>query len=83
MGCLAASYTWNKLRRSSLSPLICDGITASLLNFNDVTFSLLDCCQLVGDTIRKLTPRETGVIYQQHPTNSTNQWRTTIGFFNS
>ena len=56
MGCLAASYTWNKWRRSSLSPLICDGITASLLNFNDATFSLPDCCQLVGDAIRKLTP---------------------------
>ncbi|PVH79398.1 hypothetical protein DL98DRAFT_516146, partial [Cadophora sp. DSE1049] len=34
---------FTKLKRSSLSPLIRDGIIASLLNSKDVTFSLLDC----------------------------------------
>ena len=84
MGCLRAFYTCNKLRRSSLSLLIRDGMTASLLNFKDVTLSLLDCCHLVVVIpSENWPPTEPGVIYHQQPTNSTNQWRTSIGFFNS
>ncbi|PVH68528.1 hypothetical protein DL98DRAFT_522701, partial [Cadophora sp. DSE1049] len=37
--CLTTFYTRTKLKRSSLSPLIRDGIIASLLNSKDVTFS--------------------------------------------
>jgi hypothetical protein len=79
IGCLTTFYTWTKLRRSSLSPLIPDGIIALLSNFEEVSISASG-----GDTIRILTPSETGVIYHnQPPTNFTNQWRTTICFLNS
>ncbi|PVH69924.1 hypothetical protein DL98DRAFT_521914 [Cadophora sp. DSE1049] len=40
-------YICKKLRRSSLSPLIRDGIIALLLTFEEVTISLFDYCQLV------------------------------------
>ncbi|PVH69388.1 hypothetical protein DL98DRAFT_522216 [Cadophora sp. DSE1049] len=56
MGCLTTFYTWTKLKRSSPSPLIRDGIIASLLNSKDVTFSSRLLSASGGDTIRKLTP---------------------------